>query len=260
MSDTDARRSFGDLLLRRPRYPRSPVLVSMLVMLLYVTIYLAITYVAGGDVPQRHFREGRAVDTMSTVFLAMASACAWGCFLMYPGRRGLGAVVWLVLAVGFQFLALDDMLQFHEQLGSWLKQPLGPAETFRNWNDVLVILYGLIAVVCGLLFLPEILRCPGLVPVFGMGFLFFAAHTAIDTLIEASGRKTMVEESAKLYATGFIALAMMTALRSVGRAGDGNGVQPPLAATPEEPMAVEKPAMADRVEPADPRLFSAIER
>ena len=205
---------------RQPRFPRPHVLTGALAVALYITVFLGLAYVAGGDAPQRFFLEGRAVDAMSALFLAMGSGFAVACLIFYPGQRRFGALLWLCSAMGLLFLALDDQLEIHETVGSLLEQPLGSSKAFRNWNDVLVIAYGIVALGFAAMFLPEIVRYPRLLLLLGIGFSFYVAHTAIDSLVEASGGKSIVEESAKLYSTGFFMLAMFAGLQSIVLARD----------------------------------------
>jgi hypothetical protein len=196
---------------------------------LYVAVYLLLCILGGTeDQPHRYFREGNAVDTMSAAFLYMAFCFAMACAILYKNGSWWGRLFWILTALACLFLAIDELWQFHERWGSAMKKTaLGPTETFRNWNDVIVILYGLGAMVGAALFLAEILRYPRFANVAALGFAFYVLHTLIDSTQTRTDYSRMWEESMKLFAVGYIAAAMLTALvemaRTSGRSDSEDG-------------------------------------
>jgi hypothetical protein len=82
----------------------------------------------------------------------------------------------------------------------------------RNWNDVIVLGYGAGAALFGAAFLPEVIRWPRVMELLAVAALFYAIHTAIDSTIDGWALKDIAEEGAKLYSSGFFALAMLGAL------------------------------------------------
>ncbi len=150
--------------------------------------------------PMFHFGENGAITALSSVTLAMTSILALVIFYLEKQDWDIGKMFWFVLAGGCLFLALDEQLQFHERGGSALElTSIGESGFFRNWNDLIVICYGLVALVIGALFRREILRCKAFAAFFGIGFLFYAIHTAVDSLLPISvAWKDIPEEGAKL--------------------------------------------------------------
>ncbi len=84
------------------------------------------------------------------------------------------------MALGFGFLALDELIGFHERLGIIIGY-YAYSSVFRNWNDVIVILYGVIALPFIVVFLSHIMRHRMLLELFIVAFIFYSLHTLIDS-------------------------------------------------------------------------------
>ena len=98
---------------------------------------------------------------------------------------------------------------------------LGRSDFFKNWNDLIVILYGVIALFVLLRFAPRVLRLPLHPELIALGFLSYVIHTGTDSLPHdevgplAFLRNLptgIIEESAKLFASTFFAMAMLQGL------------------------------------------------
>ena len=118
-----------------------------------------------------------------------------------------------------QLLLGDDPLLRHEVLGR-------PEHLFRNWNDAIVLLYGVVALVVVGFFLPRVLRMPLHVELLGIGFVAYCVHTAVDLMPHTEGvigrfmssiPSSIPEESAKMFASAFFANAMLQALWILAR-------------------------------------------
>lgn len=208
------------------------VSLAVAVVLLFVAAYIAVAYLSAPPTEiDRYFEEGAAIDVMSSLFLVMAGSFAWACCLLC-GHLGEGRrLFWFLLAAGFLFVALDEMLQIHETLDEWLRDTwLGWPPLFRNWNDVIVIAYGVGGLALLGVYWRELARLPRAFGLLGLGGCFYVLHTGIDSLVSQSAAKTLVEESAKLTATAFFALAMLAAFTAM------------LAALRPEPAARAEPA------------------
>lgn len=78
-----------------------------------------------------------------------------------------------------------------------------------------MIPYGLVALVEGSYFLPEILRSPRVAELMALGFLADVAHTVIDSIAQPpSPFSIILEGSAKTFCALFLALAMNAAMRA----------------------------------------------
>lgn len=178
-------------------------------VLAYVGFWIAV----GPDVEwySHYLREGSPVDLLSTTFLGTGAALA-GVALLLGGQKRT-RMFWLLCTLGAIFLMLDERLQLHEEApdligdGAWGDPPLG----LRNWNDVIMAGYGVVALVLGLLTLPAFLRHRRVRALLVTSFGFFALHTAIDMSFEASALKDVFEEPFKLLSGASLMLAFMAA-------------------------------------------------
>jgi hypothetical protein len=171
--------------------------------------------------PHHHFLEGGGITYLSALFLAVAAGQAGTAFFLarIGSQRRVLNYFWLLSALGFGFFALDELMEFHELVGGKLGDHQDQAPLFfRSWNDLIVILYGIIAIGVCLTFLPEILRVPGFAPLCATGGVCYVIHTMVDSMSFARSNLTMmVEESAKLSSSAFFGLAYFAAVVGMSR-------------------------------------------
>ena len=199
----------------RERSHTAPIILFVALLLLYWAVFVGIALWTGTEAkPHKQFLERGSVTAMSAIFLAMASGLALACFILRFKSKDFGRWFWLLLFLGFLFLALDELLQFHERVGIIIsKSIVGPTTSFRSWDDVIVIGYGVVALVPLVVFLPEVLRFFRVAELLGVGLGLYATTTAIDSLVLGSASsKVIPEESVKLLSDGFFALALLAAL------------------------------------------------
>ncbi len=179
-------------------------------------IYLLIAgMIAPGNKPGLYFEtEGGLVTILTASFLALAGIFSGMAFLMSRERKGFFKYFWLLAMLGFVFLSLDELNGFNEVYGRMLRSEVGvPPEGFRRWNDIIVVLYGVVGVFVMSGFLPELFRYPKVMQLMGIAFLFYFIHTFIDTTIESStDLSTIIEESAKVFSSEYLAIAMFVAM------------------------------------------------
>ena len=182
---------------------------------LLVTIAVALLVAPEGRLI-KEFQEFGMVTALSAIFLAMTSSFAGLCFYLKREGTDWRRYFWLLTSLGFLFFSLDELLEFHERFSWWLEDTrIGPTTTFRTWNDVVVILYGVVAVAVTLGFLPEVLRYPRVIDLLIAGFLFYCLHTLIDSTLVHTPTKMIVEESCKLFASAFFALSMFIGVLAI---------------------------------------------
>ena len=198
--------------------PRIGWLTATLVtsVLLYILLALAMT---PADEPlSLHFRSERGMITaLSAIFLAMGGGFAFASFFLSPDQENRHRYFWLLMAMAIGFLSLDELVGFHEELGRYLRYITDPNEAplgiFRNWNDVVVISYGIPALFLMIFFLPSLLRYPRVFEIFIIAFSFYAIHTIIDSTQEpATTLSYIFEETAKLYCSASLALGTLVGL------------------------------------------------
>lgn len=193
----------------------APDLTKPLVLLAVATlVYLGIAVlIAPADQPGRYFiKEGGMVTTLSAIFLALASIFAGISFKLSRKRKDLLRFFWLLSTVGFAFLFLDELIGFHEMTGRYLDPTVGVPEGFRRWDDIVVIIYGIIALIFMAGFLPEIFRYPRVMGMMGVAFIFYFIHTLVDSIsVPRTDLSAIIEESAKIFCVEYLAIAMFVA-------------------------------------------------
>jgi hypothetical protein len=139
-----------------------PPLFSVLALIGTIGILLCIfasAVLAPASDPMFHFGENGAITARSSISLAMASILALAIFYLSMRDWSFDKLFWFVLAGGCLFLSLDEQLQFHERGGDVIEMTsVGVSGFFRNWNDLIVILYGFVALAIGAVFRREILK------------------------------------------------------------------------------------------------------
>lgn len=208
---------------------------TVLAVITFVVSFLVVAIMLGADDDRyAEFREGHSVGVLAALLHGMTAALAWASLLAgWQQGRPRSTGLWALLSLGFLFFGLDEMLQFHERAGNALNDGVGGAPGFRNWNDVVVLLYGVAGVAFVVRFRREILRLPWFAEMLFLGFVFYGLSSGIDSVFAGGALKNVPDESAKLLAAAFFSLAGWAALlaiiaelsgerAAVGSAGAGN--------------------------------------
>jgi len=193
-----------------------------------VAIYIVLAIVLVPSAYSRDFNfvdERGAITALSAIFLAMSCGFGFATFVLSLGEARTVRCFWLLVSFALGFLALDELLQFHERIGTQLDRldlmGLTSSGAIRGWNDVVVIMYGVVSVPVGVILLPTIVRYPTFLKVICVAFTFYVLHTAIDSLTEPRTTLSVIlEESAKLYCSMSLALACLSGLLTHADAGD----------------------------------------
>lgn len=195
-----------------------PPIFRIFAVLVLITALAAITLavaIAPQDNLELHFREGGLVTVLSSVLLAMSAALSLVIFYLRMEPFRPAVLFWLLLSGAMFFFAVDEILEIHELLGDRIEDKTGgDPRLFRNWNDIVVIVYGLSALVFFWFFRAEIIRCARFAQFLVIAFCLYAIHTIIDSAFSNryGALKTIPEESAKLLCGAFLFLAISAAL------------------------------------------------
>jgi len=202
--------------------PRSAKLVASLIAFVLAYLAAAVVVIPPGEAPAFNFIDERgAVTVLSAIFLAMGSSFAIVAFFILSSVADRHRLFWLLIAMAVGYLAFDELLQIHERLGSLLDRfeitkTIIEQSPMRCWNDVIVILYGVIALPAAICFSPSILRFPRVFEYLGLACFFYVVHTAIDSMVEPpTTLSVMLEESAKLLCSTFLAIALLVGLLGI---------------------------------------------
>lgn len=206
------------LMLRRQTEIQS-ILLPLVFFCVFLVSYLVMSLMSAPENnPAFHFsNENGYVTALSAIFLSMTSGLALASFFLSGKGFNTTRLFWLFLAAAFGFLALDELMMFHERIGYWLKiSEVGLTESFRNWNDVIVIGYGIAAFALLPVFLPYILKYPKFAEIMAVAFTCYCIHTAVDSFnIKKTFGSVIIEESFKVFSSGFFAFAMLVGVLGV---------------------------------------------
>ncbi|MCK6694592.1 MAG: hypothetical protein L6Q97_21150 [Thermoanaerobaculia bacterium] len=206
---------------------RSVMFIAVIFLLFY--IFLSVVLRPKNTEADYHFiHEQGAITALSAIFMAMATGMAYAAYFIAKQRGNSDRYLWILFALAFGYLTLDELLEIHEFFGGLMNLVsgmIGMEDTgiFRNWNDVVVIAYGVVALAFFLYYLPAILRYSVLGERLAVAGVFFVIHTVIDSVSEPQTVNSVIlEESAKLYCALFLALSGFSALLGVIFQGNPN--------------------------------------
>jgi hypothetical protein len=181
-------------------------------------IVLSIFVVPPKMSPEFNFiNERGSITALSAFFLAVASGFALVASFLPSAAERDARWLWLIVFIVLAFVALDELLEFHERIGKQLDQIASlnaiTSGAIRRWNDVIVALYGIAAIPAGLFLLPTIARYRSFLILLAAAFLMFCVHTVVDSATEPpTYYSVIVEESAKLYCSMCLSLACLFGL------------------------------------------------
>ena len=157
-----------------------------------------------------HFYEHRAGTYYSGALLLVSAALTLGIARRLTGRR-FGRF-WRVAAVGFLYLAADELTSIHEDLDKWLNALFGRPHD-DPWtdhiDDTLVLLYGVVAVAWAFRHREALLQLRWATFLLSVAFLGFLLTSAFDVL----NLSPAIEESLKILAEALIVVGLFAALR-----------------------------------------------
>ena len=217
------KRNFGEALAQRSQVTLPKLGKPIGILAIGTLVYLSIAVmIAPEGQPGRYFlKEGGMVTTLSAIFLALASICSGVAFNLSRARTDFLRFFWLLATIGFAFLFLDELIGFHEMTGRFLDPAVGIPEGFRHWDDIVVMLYGVVALFVMAGFLPEIFRYPRVMEIMGIAFLFYFIHTLVDSTQEPrTDLSAIIEESAKVFCAEYLAISMFVAILGIKAAAN----------------------------------------
>jgi len=187
--------------------------------------------------PAKEFGERKFITYFSTLQLLAVAWLSWGIYgFRRPGRGGAWwrsqGLIWGLMAAGFAFLALDDLLMIHEKTDKLVHALLGMRETplSSHLDDMLVALYGIVGLVLLVVYRREVLRFLAVRGPLLVGIVLAFAMMAVDaankrrfdifgpfmdkaSVVAVHRWMTVVEDSLKVFAEGLFLVAFVLARR-----------------------------------------------
>jgi len=153
-------------------------LFSIILNINLALITLAILWGIVKKEPSMKFQEYGFITTFSAIQLLTIGIIS---FLSFRIKK---TIIWLLIAFGFTFLALDELFLIHENLDVWIHSLLGLEKT--KWtdkiDDFIILFYGIIgAVLMAKNYKTFIQNKTGLLFTVS-GFIFMVLSVVIDTL------------------------------------------------------------------------------
>jgi len=215
---------------------RSPLWIVMLVEAM-VIVGAIVAGLSAGNV-SKHFGENEVVTWFSGLLLV---ATGWVSFRIYQARRPSihgtwwrsPQAIWALMAVGFVFLAADDLFRLHGRTDRLVHRLLRmePTSLTAHLDDALVALYGIVGLALLIACRREVTRCLRVRPHLLAGFVVMFAMVVVDVMskrhndvlpwlpaltdVEQVTRihkwLTVAEDSLKVIAEGLFLVAFLVA-------------------------------------------------
>jgi len=133
----------------------------------------------GSENIAKHYSENMAGTLISIILLILLGITN---FRIYLVRRK--HLIWLLMAVGFVFLAYDERFMFHEGLDKDIHRFFKMKQTSltARIDDIIIGIYALIGIVSLYLYRAEITRHPVLFSYLGAGFAVVALSVFLDVV------------------------------------------------------------------------------
>ncbi len=178
--------------MKRTIFPLSP---AKFLLSLVSFDFLAVWLVLGLGLalhrsPTAYTGEGEPITWLSFVHLLVTSGIAGGIFYCRTGgslREGWRdpAFVWLLISLGFLFLAIDEVSKIHESLDLFVHQVLQLQETglTDRLDDAIMLGYGLIGVAVLYVYRCELVHYRAAFPLVLCGFVLFVCMGLLDAIL-----------------------------------------------------------------------------
>lgn len=200
------------------------LLLSFDTILIFFAVYLGISF----NNPLRFFGEGQFVTWVSTFKLfAMAVLSFMILFNSCQEQKRFcwkpSYVIWLFIALGFIFLAADELFELHEKTDFMIHRLLQMHETRLSdrIDDLIIGIYLMAGVAFLYGFRHELKRYVKFFPLIFTGFIFSIIMVLLDTYTNLDTgdwisptiyRLSVAEDGLKIYAESFFIMAFYEAV------------------------------------------------
>lgn len=203
--------------------PRKAIWSLLLLNFLAIAVALAIGLSRGH--PGNQFGESKFITKFSALQLL---AVGWLAFTIFKARRDpeasaiwrTNAFLWALIACGFVFLAIDELLKLHERTDRWIHLLFNLRETALSdrIDDIIVGLYGLIGLGVLWYYRAEFKLFRPAIPYFAGGFILLFAMVTVDLLANAKDVIPALVEKEQIKITLSWLTALEESLKILGEA------------------------------------------
>ncbi|MGH1428568.1 MAG: hypothetical protein ACRBEE_11565 [Arenicella sp.] len=142
------------------------------------------------------FKEGGFITFFSAIQLLIVSRLSYNIYRERESSTHISFwqkpnLIWLLISMGFLFLAFDESLKIHERIDRLIHYVFNIQETglTDRIDDLLVGLYGLIGLVVLFVYRNEMKACKAQFSLFVIGFVFLFVMVGLDVM---TNRKDIV--------------------------------------------------------------------
>lgn len=162
---------------------------SALLIILTIDIIAIIIALILGETPDHYFGEEGFITDLSFFQLLVISGLAGIIFIMRIFRSGWKGwkapfFVWLFIAIGFIYLALDEVWMIHENMDFSFHRFFNIRETgiTDRIDDIIIGFYGLIGLMVLYFYRKELKKYREVLPLLIVGFILLFSTVVLDIL------------------------------------------------------------------------------
>lgn len=161
--------------------------LHVLNLLLIFDLILILCLIFFSDDPKKYFAEWHLITWISFIKLLAVAYINWNIFATRKDNNlnfslNYGYSVWLIVAFGFLFLGLDEILLIHENSDKAIHKLFKLQETSFSdrIDDLIVLIYAMLGILILYSYKDELLKFTKAFPYLFIGFLFLFVRIFID--------------------------------------------------------------------------------
>lgn len=200
-----------------------------LILIVFITIF--------SDDPKKYFKEFQLFTWLSFIKLLIIAYLNWKIYSYKkpPGSKfdfNYDYSIWFTIALGFLFLAFDEVLLIHENTDKIIHIIFGMQETglTDRIDDLIFLIYAILGILILYSYRNELMKFAKSIPYLVIGFFFLFLRTVIDFITNRNDiipklvsdenliprineTLAIIEESSKLLAETFFIFAFYLCLK-----------------------------------------------
>ena len=159
----------------------------ILYLLLAFDLILILCITTFSDDPKKYFKEFQLFTWLSFIKLLTVAYLNWK---IYSHKKPAGTKlsfrddysIWFIIALGFLFLALDEVLLIHENTDKLIHILFGMEETglTDRIDDLIVLIYAILGILILYSYRNELIKYSKSIPYLAIGFFFLFLRIVID--------------------------------------------------------------------------------
>jgi hypothetical protein len=198
---------------------KKKIIITFLVLIVvnFAIIFSSIKSGQSDGDPMYRFQERQAVTFLSALSLGLTGLTALFIYLLKKKTKPIQEKIgfWLISAIGFFYLCLDEYFMAHEGIDEWLASLFGYnlKNMNLNFDNLVIASFGIVALVLCLYFRKIIFKNKIMLPFLAIGGLGLAGTVIFHSFESINVYYEVAEESFKLVGvTAFFAAYLLAFL------------------------------------------------